>query len=213
MIGPDLDALSRFCLDLALGGETDPAHDLGHLRRVLTMARRIAGAEGAHDARVLTAAALLHNLVNLPKDHPDRAQASTLSSQAAVKALAGMGFSDIQLQSVAHAIAAHSYSAAIPPQTPEARALQDSDRLDALGAIGIARMFAVSGRLGRTLYDPQDPMALDRDLDDKAYALDHLETKLFGLVSSMQTATGREIAEERADWMHSFRTRLLSETR
>jgi uncharacterized protein len=206
-----LEELSQFCLNLALGAGCDPAHDLGHLRRVLSMARRIAGAEGAHDARVLTASALLHDLVNLPKDHPDRAKASTLSADAAVKALAGKDFSDDQLQSIAHAIAAHSYSAAIPPQTPEARALQDADRLDALGAIGLARMFAVSGGLGRALYDPEDPMALNRALDDKAFALDHLETKLFGLALTMQTETGRAIAEERAEWMHSFRTRLLSE--
>lgn len=205
------DALTRFCLDLALHQGADPAHDLGHLTRVLAMSRRIAMNEGPHDARVLTAAACLHDLVNLPKDHPDRARASTLSAEAAVKALADQGFSDDQLQGIAHAIAAHSFSAGIPPRTPEARALQDADRLDALGAIGIARMFAVSGQLGRTLYDPRDPMALNRDLDDKSFALDHLETKLFRLAATMQTPTGRALAEERAEWMYSFRTRLLTE--
>jgi uncharacterized protein len=205
------DQLIAFCLDLALTAQSDPAHDLGHLTRVLAMAHKIARSEGAHDARVLTASAILHDLVNLPKDHPDRAKASTLSAAAAVKALADQGFSADQLDAIAHAIAAHSYSAAIPPQSPEARALQDADRLDALGAIGIARMFAVSGALGRKLYDPRDPMALARGLDDKSFALDHFQTKLLGLSQTMQTATGREIAEERADWMHSFRTRLLRE--
>lgn len=207
----ELQVLSRFCLERALTDSSDPAHDHGHLQRVLKMARNIALDEGPHDARVLTAAALLHDLVNLPKDHPDRSRASTLSAELAVKALANQGFSGDELQSIAHAIAAHSFSAGIPCQTPEARALQDADRLDALGAIGIARMFAVSGSLGRALFDPLDPMALTREWDDKRFALDHLETKLFGLVQTMQTATGRALAEERAEWMHSFRTRLLSE--
>lgn len=112
---------------------------------------------------------------------------------------------------MAHAIAAHSFSAGIAPETHEARILQDADRLEALGAIGLARMFAVSGLMGGQLYDPEDPLAQHRPLDDRAYALDHLEVKLFPLVETMQTATGREIAEERADWVAAFRSRLLRE--
>ena len=125
--------------------------------------------------------------------------------------LAAMGFPDAKLPAVHHAIAAHSFSARIAPETVEARILQDADRLEALGAIGIARMFAVTGQVGGGLFDPEDPMALRRPLDDRRFALDHLEVKLFGLVETMQTATGRAIAAERAEWMASFRTRLLSE--
>lgn len=95
--------------------------------------------------------------------------------------------------------------------TPEARVLQDADRLEALGAIGIARMFHVAGAMGGGLFDADDPMALHRARDDRAYALDHIETKLLKLVDTMQTAPGRAMANERADWMLSFRTRLLFE--
>jgi uncharacterized protein len=89
--------------------------------------------------------------------------------------------------------------------------LQDADRLEALGAIGLARMFAVSGALGRALFDPVDPLARNRALDDGAFALDHLETKLFRLAATMQTEEGRGMAAERVEFLRAFRSRLLDE--
>ena len=190
---------------------TDGAHDPGHLARVWTNARAIALEEPGVDWRVLEAAVWFHDLVNLPKNSPDRARASVLSAEAAVSFLRGDGFAEDKLQAVAHAIAAHSFSAGIAPQTAEARILQDADRLEALGAIGLARMFLISGRMGGGIVDMDDPMALHRPLDDKRFALDHLEVKLLGLPATMQTRTGRLMAEERAEWMMSFRTRILAE--
>lgn len=192
-------------------GQSDAAHDIAHLRRVWGNCQKIARAEGGADMQVLMAGAYLHDLVNLPKDAPNRREASRLSAEAAVAWLRDTSFPKDKLDAVAHAIAAHSFSAGIAPETHEARILQDADRLEALGAIGLARMFAVSGLMGGQLYDPEDPLAQHRPLDDKAYALDHLEVKLFPLVETMQTATGREIAEERADWVAAFRSRLLRE--
>jgi uncharacterized protein len=192
-------------------GASDGAHDLGHLDRVWKSCRLIAMNEPGADGDVLAAAAYFHDAVNLPKDSPDRAAASRLSADLAVRELAAMGFDAGKLAMVHHAIAAHSFSARIAPETVEARVLQDADRLEALGAIGLARMFMVAGQMGGGLFDPVDPMALERPLDDRRFALDHLEVKLFGLVDTMRTATGRAIAAERAEWMHSFRTRLLSE--
>ncbi len=189
----------------------DGAHDLGHLSRVWANARAIALDEPQVDWPVLEAAVWLHDLVNLPKDSPDRARASTLSAAAAVDFLRADGFDPAKLEAVAHAIAAHSFSAGIPPETPEARILQDADRLEALGAIGLARMFLISGRMGGGIVDMDDPMALRRPLDDKRFALDHIEVKLLRLPETMQTRAGRMMAEERAEWMMSFRTRLLSE--
>lgn len=189
----------------------DGAHDLGHLSRVWANARAIALDEPQVDWPVLEAAVWFHDLVNLPKDSPDRARASTLSAAAAVDFLRADGFDPAKLEAVAHAIAAHSFSAGIPPETPEARILQDADRLEALGAIGLARMFLISGRMGGGIVDMDDPMALRRPLDDKRFALDHIEVKLLRLPETMQTRAGRMMAEERAEWMMSFRTRLLSE--
>lgn len=192
-------------------GQSDAAHDLAHLRRVWGNCQKIARAEGGADMVVLMAGAYLHDLVNLPKDAPNRREASRLSAEAAVAWLRGTDFPAAKLEAVAHAIAAHSFSAGIAPETHEARILQDADRLEALGAIGLARLFAVAGQMGAQLYDPADPLAQRRALDDKAFALDHLEVKLFPLVETMQTATGREIAEERAEWVAAFRSRLLRE--
>lgn len=192
-------------------GMADGAHDLGHLDRVWRTCRLIAMDEPGADADVLAAAAYFHDAVNLPKDSPERAKASRLSADLAVAELGGMGFETAKLPALHHAIAAHSFSARIPPESVEARILQDADRLEALGAIGIARMFLVAGQMGGGLFDAEDPMALHRALDDRRFALDHLEVKLFRVADTMQTVTGRAMAAERAEWMGSFRTRLLSE--
>lgn len=195
--------------------QRDGAHDLGHLRRVWANCQRIARAEagpdGGPDMEVLLAAAYFHDVVNLPKDSPDRTRASALSAAAAVDWLRGTDFPAEKLDAVAHAITAHSFSAGILPETTEAKILQDADRLEALGAIGLARMFLVAGQMGGAMFDDEDPLARGRGLDDKRFALDHLEVKLFRLPQTMQTAEGRHLAGEGAEWMAAFRARLLRE--
>lgn len=192
-------------------GAQDGAHDLGHIDRVWANAKVIMADEPGLDVQALQMAVIFHDAVNLPKDAPDRATASTLSARAAAVWLAGQGWAPARIALVSHAIEAHSFSAAIPPRSAEARVLQDADRLEALGAIGLARMFAVTGAMGGALFHAGDPLAQHRALDDRAYALDHLEVKLFGLAQTMQTPTGRAMAEERTEWMFSFRARLLRE--
>ena len=192
-------------------GPADGAHDLGHLRRVWANARAIAQEEPGADMQVLLAAAMLHDLVNLPKSSPDRAAASRLSAKAAVPLLQAARLNADQIAATCHAIAAHSFSAGIAPETHEARIIQDADRLEALGAIGIARMFYVAGATGQHLFCAEDPMALHRAPDDRRFALDHVAIKLLRLPAQMQTATGRAMATARADWVMSFRTRLLAE--
>lgn len=193
------------------GDQSDAAHDMGHIDRVRRLARRISREHGPVDAEALDVAAILHDLVNLPKDDPNRARASRLSAEAAAEWLQSIDWPPDRIGTVFHAIEAHSFSARVAPNSAEARCLQDADRLEALGAIGLARMFAVSGALGRMLFDPLDPLAHDRPLDDQRFALDHLETKLLRLQETMQTATGRSIAAERSAWLLQFRDRLLAE--
>lgn len=188
----------------------DPAHDLAHADRVWHNARAIADAEGG-DLRVLLAAAYLHDLVSLPKDHPDRARSSTLAAEAAAPILQKLGFKAEDIAVCQHVIAAHSFSANIAAETREAKILQDADRLDGIGAIGIARMFAVSGGLGRALMHADDPFARHRPLDDGAQALDHFAVKLMRLPAMMQTATGRRLAAERASTMTAFLQTLGTE--
>jgi uncharacterized protein len=89
--------------------------------------------------------------------------------------------------------------------------VQDADRLDALGAVGLARMFYISGRLGRALAHPTDPLALHRERDDMRYALDHIEEKLATLPAMMQTQAGRAVAHERLTLMLAFRDAFVAE--
>ncbi|AWJ82360.1 hydrolase (plasmid) [Azospirillum sp. TSH58] len=199
----------------------DPAHDVGHLLRVWRTAKALAAAEAERDGGpssdtladmlVVLAAALLHDIVNVPKDHPDRSRASRLSADRAEEVLRGMGFPDALIPATRHAIEAHSYSAGIPPLTVEAKLVQDADRLESLGAIGIARCFATSGLMKRALFHGEDPMAETRPLDDLQYALDHFKAKLLLLPNTMQTSAGRARAQERAAFLLSFQVQLLAE--
>lgn len=189
----------------------DAAHDLAHLDRVWATCEAIAKTDNGLDMPVLLAAAYLHDLVNLPKDDPDRAQASQLAAQEAGAVLVTLEFASEDIAKAQHAIAAHSFSAGIEPKSVEARILRDADRLDALGAIGIARTFAVAGALGLPLYDPQDPFAEHRALDDRAWALDHWPVKLFRLPEGMCTAGGQRIARGRVEDMRAFAKTLAAE--
>ncbi|MBE1281954.1 MAG: HD domain-containing protein [Rhodobacteraceae bacterium] len=191
--------------------DQDPAHDLAHLDRVWTNAHRIARHEGGVDLRVLMAATYLHDLVNLPKDAPNRAEASTLSAQAAEPILQSLGYEAAEIEAAQHAIAAHSFSAGIPAKSAEALILRDADRLDALGAIGIARTFIVAGAIERAIYDPSDPFAAQRDLDDQVWSIDHWHLKLLQLPNDMVTAKGREIAGKRARLMLAYLEQLSKE--
>ncbi|STW28706.1 metal-dependent phosphohydrolase [Klebsiella michiganensis] len=114
---------------------------------------------------------------------------------------------------VLHAIEAHSFSAAVAPQSEEAKIVQDADRLEALGAIGLARVFAVSGALNNSLFDARDPFADRRELDDKTYALDHFQCKLLRLPKTMQTEKGRAMAVHNARFLVQFMAKLSAELR
>jgi uncharacterized protein len=119
-------------------GGSDPAHDLDHVRRVVSWSVRLTRAERAR-VEVTYPAAWLHDCANVPKDASDRGRASTLAAEQASDFLRSAGYVFADIAQIAHAIAAHSFSAGIAPTTLEAAIVQDADRLDALGAIGIAR--------------------------------------------------------------------------
>jgi uncharacterized protein len=184
----------------------DGSHDVSHLHRVWSNVCAIRDKEGG-DHQVLLAATLLHDCVSVEKNSPFRSSASRLAAAKATELLAEMGWDEERTQAVAHAIESHSYSADITPTSLEAKILQDADRLDALGMVGVARLFYVSGRMGSHLYDPADPQAQQRDLDDKRFAVDHFTTKIFTLAQGFQTATGRQMAQVR----HARAERFLRE--
>lgn len=190
----------------------DGAHDPHHVRRVWHSATRIADElEESVDRLVLLAATFLHDFVAVEKNDPRRAQASRLAAVEGVALLRSLDFPADRLDAVAHAIEAHSYSGGIAPATAEARVLQDADRLEALGAIGLARTFYVAGRMGSSLFHPDDPLGESRELDDRRYAVDHFYTKLLKLPATMQTGPGRRFAAERAAVLERFVRDLLDE--
>ncbi len=192
--------------------ETDGAHDIAHFRRVWKTARTLNQAEGAQgDELVLLAAAYLHDIVSLPKNHPDRHLSSLLAAKEAAVILLELGFPAAKINAVGHAIEAHSFSANLPAETLEARLLQDADRMEALGAIGLARVFYTSGRMEREMFDPYDPLAKHRPLDDMQYALDHFFVKLYKVADSMQTGAGREMAKQRRKYLEGYVKQLLKE--
>lgn len=199
----------RFAAFLA-GQAGDVAHDSEHVRRVLRNARRLAAAEGA-DLAVVVPAAWLHDCVAVPKDSPQRRVASTLAAEAAAAFLAESGYPPALIPAVAHAVAAHSFSAGIAPQTIEAQVVQDADRLDALGAVGLARTLMLGAVMGRPLYDPAEPFPTARPADDAVSSIDHFYTKLLTLADTMQTATGRREAARRTAFLEAFLQQLREE--
>ena len=191
---------------------TDPSHDMLHIERVVHNALALAQPEQA-DVWVVMPAAYFHDMVNVPKNDPRRLQASTLSGEAAVAYLAEIGYPSQYYEAIKHAIAAHSFSAQIAPQTIEAKVVQDADRLDALGAIGMMRCFAVSGQLARPFYNASYPiLPATRPMDDKQFALDHFYIKLFTLPALMNTKAAQQEAARRLEVMHTFIQALDRET-
>lgn len=190
----------------------DTAHDISHFRRVWMTAQKIMAHQAADPLVVLTAC-YFHDIVSLPKNHPERSRSSQLAARKTC-AILRRDFPDFPSECYAvveHAVEAHSFSAGIVPQSMEAKIVQDADRLEALGAIGLARVFAVSGALGVPLFDADDPFADARPLDDRAFALDHFQTKLLRLPDTMQTEMGRELARHNADFLIQFMAKLSAE--
>lgn len=189
---------------------SDSAHDFLHVERVVTLSRQIGDRERA-DLTVVIPASWLHDCVTVSKGSHEREGASRLAAREATRFLASLGVPDSKIEKVAHCIEAHSFSAGISPQTLEARVVQDADRLDALGAIGLARCFATSGILNRPLYQAEDPFCELRTPDDALSAIDHVYRKLIKLPDMLLTATAREFAAPRAAFIQQFVEQLRRE--
>jgi len=188
----------------------DAAHDQAHIHRVVKSAIQLAENEQA-DLNIVIPAAWLHDCVVVPKDSPQRSQASRLAAATAVDFLQSIDYPKRYLADIAHAIEAHSFSAGIPTETIEAKVVQDADRLDAIGAIGIARCFMVGNAMGTSIYNDNDPFCIERQPDDRNYSVDHFYAKLFTLIDTMKTEAGREEAEQRNAFMQDFLRQLGTE--
>lgn len=190
---------------------TDGSHDMDHFKRVTHRAIRFNETEQlGGDPLTILAAGLLHDMVEVPKDSPDRSKASRFSADAAIELLQTIDFPAELLEGVHHAIHAHSYTAQITPTTPEAKCIQDADRVEALGALGIVRCFYTAGRIEGELVNWEDPLATNRPLNDAQWSLDHFEVKLFHIPGMMQTLPGKVMAESLCDFMREFREKMIT---
>jgi uncharacterized protein len=188
--------------------DADSAHDFDHVLRVTAMADRIAQAEGA-DRDVVQAAALLHD-IGL---NEGRASHETSAAQRAKEILRAQGYDDNFCERVAHAIEAHRFRSGPSPQTLEAQVLFDADKLDAIGAIGVARAFAFGAHRGQKLWGmvPSDYAnrsdALEADPREHT-AVHEFHYKLSKIKDRMFTTTGKNLAAERHAFMVSFYEQL-----
>jgi uncharacterized protein len=190
--------------------EGDGAHDISHLERVWRNVKAIQAVEGG-DLEILAAAVLLHDCVQIPKNSPLRGNASKLAAAEARSRLGSLQWEESRIQIVAGAIESHSFSAGIAPSSLEGRILQDADRLDAIGHIGIARCFYTAGFMASGLYDLSDPKGKSRPLDDRRFALDHFPMKLLRLADGFQTSCGQRLARERQQALQDFYDGILAE--
>jgi uncharacterized protein len=190
--------------------ENDPAHDFDHIMRVYNNAQKICKKEKANEKLVLSAA-LLHDIVSYPKSHKYSKLSSIHSAKKSKQILKKYSFSDKEIMIICDAIHDHSFSQNKIPETLEGKILQDADRLDALGAIGIARVFATAGSLKRPFYNPNDPFCNKRKPDDKTWTIDHFFQKLLKLEFLMNTKSGKIEAKKRTLVLKKFLNQLKQE--
>jgi len=190
--------------------KTDPAHDFNHIMRVYKNAQKLCKKEKASKKLVLSAV-LLHDIISYPKSDKRSKMSSLKSAEEAKKILKKLDFTAEEIQIVSDAIRDHSFSRGKNPQTLEGKILQDADRLDAIGAIGIARAFAVGGSEKRPFYNNEDPFCKTRTPEDKIWTLDHFYKKLLKLESLMNTNSAKIEAKKRTKVLKTFLSELKKE--
>lgn len=183
--------------------KNDAAHDFEHTLRVYKNAQMICKKEKANTKLVLTAV-LLHDIISFPKSDKRTKTSSEKSSVAAKKILTKFGFNQEEIKIISDAIRDHSFSRGTIPNTLESKILQDADRLDALGAVGIARTFSVGGAAKRSFYSKSDPFCYNRRPDDSKWTLDHFYKKLLLLEKKMNTNAAKLEARRRTKIMKKF---------
>ena len=198
----------------ALYDGADAVHDFDHVLRVLRLAERIARAEGA-DLSIVRAAALLHD-VGREEAQAAGADHATVAASEARRVLQGLP--EAQVEAVVDAIAAHRFRTDPQPTTLEAKVLFDADKLDAIGAIGVARAFAYGGAHGQRLWASVTSVDIDQweveGDDPEAHTPVHeFVVKLSRIKERLYTPTGRRIAAARHEAMAAFFERLSKEVR
>jgi len=196
-----------------LGG-AEGGHDWFHIERVWKIAKHIGEVEGSVDMEIVELGALLHDIADSKFHNGDE----EIGPKTARIFLESQNFTEEKIIAVENIIRHISFKGSIEGQkwtSPELNIVQDADRIDALGAIGIARTFNYGGHKGRALYNPAIPPNLNMSKDEykktTAPTLNHFQEKLFLLKDLMNTNTARQMAEKRHDFMITYVDQFLAE--
>ena len=191
--------------------DTDVSHDFEHALRVLFNAERIAKKEGG-DFDIIVPAALFHDLIAYPKDHPDRHKSQEESAIATEKILNDFNsFPKKKIDKIKTCITECSFSKGIVPKLLESKILQDADGLEATGAISIMRTYSSAGQMKRPFYNSDDPFCKNRKVDTSKFALDLFYERLLIVVERMHTKTAKRIAQRRTEFLINFLEELKLE--
>ncbi len=205
---------------MAREGNSDVAHDMDHILRVMALAERIQRREGG-DLPVIWAAVALHD-IGQERERRQGGDHALIGAQMAAELLSGTPFPQQAIPAVQEAIADHRLTAGRRPRSLEGQILYDADKLDSLGAIGIGRLYMITGRRGQRVYTPLpeelvlpvSPLQV-RELRNRPDYSPSIEFRLLfsDLPEQLCTATGRALARQRYAFMCEFFRRLEEEAR
>jgi uncharacterized protein len=196
--------------------DDDPVHDFAHIQRVYHLAERLAQEEGA-DLEIVHAAALLHDAQGSESGKESRKDHHERSAEFAAEVLRGEGWEEERIRAVQHCIRAHRYrDDREPPATIEAQVLFDADKLDVIGAVGVARTIAYSALAGQPFYADPSPKYLQTWKEEPGEPHTAYHEYLFKLVNvknRMFTRSGKAMAEARHAYLVEYFAVLQAEVR
>jgi uncharacterized protein len=193
-------------------GESDPSHSFSHIERVLLNAEIISKTEPQADLEIIIPAVLFHDAVTYAKDDPRNKFSTEESANKAEAILVSVSeYPQNKIQAVKECIIKTSFSKGLKAETIEQKILQDSDMLEATGAISIMRTFTTGGIMKRDLYNTTDPFVKNREPEDFKYSLDLFYSRLLKVEARMNTTKSKEIASRRTKFLYDFLNELKLE--
>ncbi|TYL39808.1 phosphohydrolase [Natronococcus pandeyae] len=191
--------------------DAPPAHDWHHVQRVTALAETLVAEHSEPvDERVVQLAVALHDVGREREDRGEIDDHATWGAREAGQILEDLSAGEQTIERVQHCIRSHRYSNDVDPETLEAEIVSDADNLDALGAVGIARVFAHGSVIGSPIHDPAVPV-VDDDTAAGRSQYNHFYKKILDLPDRMYTGAGQELAADRAEFVRDYLERFDAE--